>query len=104
MSHFVTSTKDVIRPTRAGPLTVPGGRLASVSGLPQNGVRFSPAGRDRFMSRNADTRTSPTLLGRLRQPADDQAAWAAFVDRYGPLILGWCRAARLQDADAEDVT
>jgi RNA polymerase sigma-70 factor (ECF subfamily) len=56
------------------------------------------------MSGSADSRTSPTLLGRLRDQADDQAAWAAFVDRYGPLILGWCRTARLQDADAEDVT
>jgi RNA polymerase sigma-70 factor (ECF subfamily) len=48
--------------------------------------------------------TSPTLLGRLRQQPNDQAAWEQFVERYGRTIHGWCRQARLQDADAEDVT
>ncbi len=46
--------------------------------------------------------TSPTLLGRLRQP-DDRAAWDEFVERYGRKILGWCRQWKLQEADAEDV-
>jgi RNA polymerase sigma-70 factor (ECF subfamily) len=56
------------------------------------------------MANSFDQDTSPTLLGRLgRQPAD-QAAWAAFVDRYGRLIYAWCRQGQLQDADAEDVT
>lgn len=49
------------------------------------------------------SRTSATLLGRLRDP-NDQAAWAVFVDRYGPNIYGWCRRWGLQEADAEDVT
>jgi RNA polymerase sigma-70 factor (ECF subfamily) len=48
--------------------------------------------------------TSPTLLGRLRQQPNDQAAWEQFVERYGRTIHGWCRQANLQDADAEDVT
>jgi RNA polymerase sigma-70 factor (ECF subfamily) len=48
--------------------------------------------------------TSPTLLGRLRQQPNDQAAWEQFVDRYGRTIHGWCRQGNLQDADAEDVT
>ena len=48
--------------------------------------------------------TSPTLLARLRQEPDSQAAWAQFVDRYGRKIYGWCRQWRLQEADAEDVT
>jgi RNA polymerase sigma-70 factor (ECF subfamily) len=47
--------------------------------------------------------TSPTLLGRLRQDPTDQAAWAQLVERYGRQIYGWCRQAKLQDADAEDV-
>jgi RNA polymerase sigma-70 factor (ECF subfamily) len=34
----------------------------------------------------------------------DQAAWSAFVDRYGPHIYGWCRRWSLQEADAQDVT
>ena len=34
----------------------------------------------------------------------DQAAWEEFVDRYGAKIYSWCRAWRLQDADAQDVT
>jgi RNA polymerase sigma factor (sigma-70 family) len=56
------------------------------------------------MSPASASRTSPTLLGRLRQAPTDQEAWACFVDRYGPKIYEWCRAWRLQEADAEDVT
>jgi len=48
--------------------------------------------------------TSPTLLARLRNDPTDQAAWSAFVDRYGGRIYGWCRRWGLQEADAEDVT
>jgi RNA polymerase sigma factor (sigma-70 family) len=49
-------------------------------------------------------RTSPTLLGRLRQMPADQAAWGEFVERYGPKIYEWCRHWRLQEADGRDVT
>jgi RNA polymerase sigma-70 factor (ECF subfamily) len=48
--------------------------------------------------------TSTTLLGRLRHAPADQAAWAEFVDRYGPRIYGWCRQWKLQEADARDAT
>jgi RNA polymerase sigma factor (sigma-70 family) len=51
-----------------------------------------------------DTRTSATLLARLRQAPADPAAWREFVARYGPLVYRWCRQWQLQDADAEDVT
>jgi RNA polymerase sigma factor (sigma-70 family) len=50
------------------------------------------------------SKTSPTLLGRLRDDPADQAAWGGFVARYAPKILGWCRQWGLQPADAEDVT
>jgi RNA polymerase sigma-70 factor (ECF subfamily) len=50
------------------------------------------------------SRTSPTLLGRLRQDPNDERAWQSFVARYGPKIHGWCKQWRLQDVDAEDVT
>src|SRR5271156_1389712 len=56
------------------------------------------------MDDTPSAQTSPTLLGRLRQQPSDQAAWEQFVERYGRLILAWCREARLQDADIEDVT
>src|SRR5262245_24605984 len=49
-------------------------------------------------------RTSASLLGRLGKADLDQAAWADFVHRYGPLILNWCRHWRLQESDAQDVT
>jgi RNA polymerase sigma-70 factor (ECF subfamily) len=52
----------------------------------------------------ADSRTSPTLLGRLRDSPTDQAAWGEFVDRYSRKVYGWCRQWGLQKADAEDVT
>ncbi len=50
-----------------------------------------------------DTRTSPTLL---RRTADwhDHAAWREFVARYDPLIRSWCRAYRLDDDLAADVS
>src|SRR5262245_31790225 len=56
------------------------------------------------MDSTSGPHTSPTLLGRLRQEPADQAAWAQFVERYGRQVYGWCRQAKLQDADAEDVT
>ena len=56
------------------------------------------------MDNPSGSRTSPTLLGRLRQEPADQDAWARFVERYGPHIYGWCRRGGLQEADAEDVT
>jgi RNA polymerase sigma-70 factor (ECF subfamily) len=48
--------------------------------------------------------TSPTLLGKLRQDPADQAAWARFVQLYGPKICAWCRKWGLQEADVQDVT
>jgi RNA polymerase sigma-70 factor (ECF subfamily) len=56
------------------------------------------------MDSASEPRTSPTLLGRLRQAPADQSAWGEFVDRYGRKIYGWCRQWGLQDADAQDVT
>jgi len=56
------------------------------------------------MGSASEPRTSPTLLGRLRQAPADQTAWAEFVERYGRKIYGWCRQWGLQDADAQDVT
>ena len=44
--------------------------------------------------------TSTTLLAQLRQHPGNQAAWCAFVERYGPRVYGWCRGWGLQDADA----
>src|SRR5438552_17230363 len=64
----------------------------------------SPAKGVSPMDDTPSAQTSPTLLGRLRQQPSDQAAWEQFVERYGRLILAWCRQARLQDADTEDVT
>ena len=55
------------------------------------------------MADPADLLTSPTLLGRLARSPADQAAWAEFVRRYGPLIHGWCRRWGLQETDAQDV-
>jgi len=48
--------------------------------------------------------TNWTLLGQLRQDPTNEAAWAAFVARYGRKIYGWCRQWGLPGADAEDVT
>ena len=56
------------------------------------------------VSEDHSSRTSVTLLGRLRQDPKDQAAWNDFVARYEPKILQWCRGWRLQESDARDVT
>jgi RNA polymerase sigma-70 factor (ECF subfamily) len=56
------------------------------------------------MSANAFSRTSITLLGRLRDNPEDKQAWSEFVERYGRIIFRWCRHWNLQEADAEDVT
>jgi RNA polymerase sigma-70 factor (ECF subfamily) len=53
---------------------------------------------------DAESRTNLTLLHQLRQTPTDEAAWNAFVDRYGRMVYRWCRHWGLQDADAEDVT
>ena len=55
------------------------------------------------MAGDSESRTSSTLLGRLRRDPTDQDAWGEFVNRYGPQIYGWCRKRGLQDADAQDV-
>lgn len=46
--------------------------------------------------------TEPSLLVRVRNPADD-TAWREFDAKYHDLILGYCRARGLQPSDAEDV-
>jgi RNA polymerase sigma-70 factor (ECF subfamily) len=67
-------------------------------------VRFLPRQEYLTVDSASASRTSVTLLGRLRQDPTDQAAWGDFVERYGRKIYGWCRHWHLQDADAEDVT
>jgi RNA polymerase sigma factor (sigma-70 family) len=51
-----------------------------------------------------ESKTSATLLTRLRQVPADQAAWVQFTERYGRKIYAWCRRWNLQEADAEDLT
>lgn len=46
--------------------------------------------------------TSPTLLAKLRDPAD-QASWRRFVDLYTPLLFYWGRRQGMQAGDAADL-
>lgn len=46
--------------------------------------------------------TSVSLLGRLRQPGD-QEAWRRFVHLYSPLLYYWARSVQLPVADAADL-
>jgi RNA polymerase sigma-70 factor (ECF subfamily) len=48
------------------------------------------------------SRTSPSLLQRLRS-TEDQQAWTRFTDLYVPLLYGWGRRLGLQTADAADL-
>ena len=56
------------------------------------------------MDPSAQMHTSTTLLDRVRLFPRDEAAWALFVERYGPKIQAWCRAWRLQAADVDEVS
>jgi RNA polymerase sigma-70 factor (ECF subfamily) len=55
------------------------------------------------MGSDTSSGTGSLLLLVLSDPVNPQF-WAAFVDRYGPKIYGWCRQRGLQEADAQDVT
>src|SRR5262245_21842152 len=46
--------------------------------------------------------TSPTLLERLRCPAE-QGAWGRFLQLYSPLLYHWARHLGLIEADAADL-
>jgi RNA polymerase sigma-70 factor (ECF subfamily) len=46
--------------------------------------------------------TSPTLLGRVRDPADG-AAWQQFAALYRPLLMGYARGLGLVTSEADDV-
>jgi RNA polymerase sigma-70 factor (ECF subfamily) len=56
------------------------------------------------MAHSFDSHTRLSLLGRMGHDPSDAAAWAEFVDHYGPRVLLWCRRCGLQEADAHDVT
>lgn len=48
------------------------------------------------------TPTRPSLLIRLRDPADDRA-WVEFTEIYGPVVVRLARRRGLQEADAADL-
>jgi RNA polymerase sigma-70 factor (ECF subfamily) len=50
----------------------------------------------------SELHTRPSLLLRIRD-ARDAGAWQTFIEVYAPLIYGYCRHQRLQEADAADV-
>lgn len=56
------------------------------------------------MSKVGGSTTDVAMFARLGCAPPDQAAWEAFVRRYGPCIRAWCHAWHLQEADAQDVT
>jgi RNA polymerase sigma-70 factor (ECF subfamily) len=45
--------------------------------------------------------TSASLIVAIRR--HDEAAWAQFVDLYGPLIYSWCRRSGYSPADSADL-
>lgn len=53
---------------------------------------------------DSNSKTRASLLQRLRDSEDDQAAWNELVDRYGPKIRAWCFRWGLQENDVQDVT
>lgn len=55
------------------------------------------------MASSDETATSVTLLGRLAVGDTSQSAWAEFVERYGPVVMRWCRRYGCPEPDLEDV-
>ena len=55
------------------------------------------------MSHTDEPRTSATLLGQLADSRNEEA-WRLFLDRYKPLIEGWCVRWGLSRDQAEEVT
>jgi len=53
---------------------------------------------------DAPSKTSFSLLMRIRVDDRDPDAWREFVDRYGKRIFGWCVHRRLNPDDAQEVT
>jgi RNA polymerase sigma-70 factor (ECF subfamily) len=78
--------------------------LAPLAKFLQNQCQLLTASRVLPMDSVSASRTSATLLGKLRLDPTDETVWAEFVERYGPKVYEWCRRWNLSDADAEDVT
>jgi RNA polymerase sigma-70 factor (ECF subfamily) len=57
--------------------------------------------KSRSSSDPPSSATSPSLLARVR--AGEASAWDRIVTLYAPLVYHWCRRARLQAHDVEDV-
>jgi RNA polymerase sigma-70 factor (ECF subfamily) len=48
--------------------------------------------------------TSSSLLRELKNPETRESAWRTFLERYRPLIFGWCCRSGLSRADADEIT
>jgi RNA polymerase sigma-70 factor (ECF subfamily) len=48
--------------------------------------------------------TNPQLLREVADPANNEAAWQTFLQRYQPLIHNWCCRSRLSQEHSEEVT
>jgi RNA polymerase sigma-70 factor (ECF subfamily) len=55
------------------------------------------------MPNEDEFQTSTTLLRQLCDPKNS-TAWDTFVERYRPVIVGWCSRHGFQHQDAEEVT
>jgi RNA polymerase sigma-70 factor (ECF subfamily) len=55
------------------------------------------------MPTSPDKNTSLTLMMRVQQDPADPQAWNEFVERYQPIIRGWCLRWGSQPSDADDV-
>ena len=73
-----------------------------MTGLRTSRVCLDFLGSIRDLQIMNDDRTSLTLLGQLKQNADD-TAWLRFSDIYVPLIFGWLRRRGIPEDVAEDV-
>lgn len=56
------------------------------------------------MAARESQKTRTSLIFRLKDQPQDQAAWREFVRRYEPRLRQWCRHWHVQEADTRDVT
>lgn len=53
---------------------------------------------------NGPQTTSISLMARLGDAGQNEAAWNEFLRIYGPHVIQWCRGHGLRDSDAQDIS
>src|SRR5262249_46611718 len=70
--------------------------------LTGRGLAVDALGEEGGILQHDDLPTSLTLLGDLNDPHRREEAWRLFLERYRPLLQGWC-ARRVPPGEVDDL-